>query len=80
LCWYRHGNVLAYGSPIRIGIVRKPEGQVGFVIQARPWIVERFLAWINRNRRLAKNVEAIASAEAFLWAASVILPLQSVAR
>ena len=53
-------------SPIRIEIVRKIEGQVGFAVQARRWVVERFFAWINRNRRLAKDFEAtIASAEAF---------------
>jgi hypothetical protein len=35
---------------------------------------ERFFAWINGNRRLAKEFEAtIASAEAFLHAAYVIL-------
>jgi hypothetical protein len=57
-------------SPIRIEIVRKPEGQVGFAVHTRRWAVERFLAWINRNRRLAKDFEAsIASAEAFLYAA-----------
>jgi transposase len=37
-------------------------------------VVERFFAWINRNRRLAKDFEAtIASAETFLYAASVML-------
>ena len=36
--------------------------------------MERFFAWINRNRRLAKDFEAtIASARAFLYAASVML-------
>jgi len=44
-------------------------------------VVERFFAWINRNRRLAKDVEAtIASAEAFLYAASTILLLQRSGR
>ena len=53
--------------------MRKLEGQVGFVVHARRWVVERFFAWINRNRRLAKNVEAtIASAKAFLHTASDI--------
>jgi transposase len=59
----------------------KPEGQVGFAVHARRWVVERFFAWINRNRRLAKDVEAtIASAEAFLYAASAILLLRRLAR
>jgi len=45
------------------------------------WVVERFFAWINRNCRPAKNVEAtIASAEAFLYAASAILLLPKLAR
>ena len=67
--------------PIRIEIVRKPEGQVGFAVHARRWVVERFFAWINRNRRLAKDFEAsIASAEAFLYAASAMLLLRRLAR
>ena len=46
---------------------------------ARP--VERVFAWINRNRRLAKDVEAtIASAEAFLYVCSAILLLHRLAR
>ena len=56
---------------IRVEIVRKPEGQVGFAVHARRWLVERVFAWINRNRRLAKDFEAtIVWAEAFLYAAS----------
>ena len=50
---------------------RRP--QVGFAVQPRRWVVERFFAWINRNRRLAKDFEAtIASARAFLYAASAM--------
>ncbi len=45
------------------------------------WVVERFFAWINRNRRLAKDFEAtIASAEAFLYAASVMMLTRRLAR
>ena len=52
----------------------KAPNQVGFAVQPRRWVVERFFAWINRNRRLAKDFEAtIASARAFLYAASVML-------
>ena len=68
-------------SPIRIEIVRKAEGQVGFTVQARRWVVERFFAWINRNRRLAKDFEAtMQSGEAFLYAASAMLLLRRLAR
>ena len=43
--------------------------------------MERLLAWLNRNRRLAKDFEAsIKSAEAFLYAASVMLLTRRLAR
>ena len=52
-----------------------------FTVHARRWVVERFFAWINRNRRLAKDLEnTIASAEAFLYAAAAILLLRRLAR
>ena len=61
------GDRVANASRIRVEIVRKPKGQVGFAVHARRWVVECFFAWINRNLRLAKDFEAsIASAEAFL--------------
>ena len=64
-----------------IQVVRRSDKQVGFVVLARRWVVERFFARINRNRRLAKDVEAsIASAEAFLYAASSMLLLRRIAR
>ncbi|MGQ0485388.1 MAG: IS5/IS1182 family transposase, partial [Hyphomicrobiales bacterium] len=50
-------------------------------VQPRRWVVERFFAWINRNRRLAKDFEAtIASARAFLYAASVMILVRRMAR
>jgi len=75
------GDRVANASRIRVEIVRKPNGQVGFAVCARRWVVERLFAWINRNGRLAKDFEAsIASAEPFLCAASVMLLLQRSAR
>ena len=54
--------------------MRKLKDQVGFVVLPRRWVVERFFAWLGRNRRLAKDFEAtINSAAAFLYAASVML-------
>jgi len=59
---------------IMVEIVNKIANQVGFQVLPRRWVVERFFAWMGRNRRLAKDFEAtIASAEAFLYAASVML-------
>ena len=75
------GPKVASSSTIRVEIVRKPAGQIGFTVHARRWVVERFFALINRNRRLAKDFEAtIASADAFLYAASAILLLRRLAR
>lgn len=68
-------------TSIVIEVVKKLADQVGFQVLPRRWVVERFHAWINRNRRLAKDFEAtIASAEAFLYAASVMLLARRLAR
>ena len=46
----------------------------------RRWVVERTLAWLNRNRRLAKDFEAsIASAKAWVYIASVQLLIRRLA-
>lgn len=75
------GERVAQATSIAIEIVRKQPGQIGFAVQPRRWVVERFFAWINRNRRLAKDFEAtIASAEAFVYAASVMLLTRRIAR
>jgi transposase len=72
---------VADATSIAIEIVRKLPDQVGFTVLPRRWVVERFLAWINRNRRLAKDFEAsIASATAFLYAAAVMLLTRRIAR
>jgi len=66
---------------IVIEIVRKIAGQIGFVVLPRRWVVECFFAWINRNRRLAKDFEAtIDSTRAFLYAASIMLMVRRIAR
>ena len=65
---------------IAVEIVRKSPDQVGFAVQPRRWVVERFFAWINRNRRLADFEATIASARAFLYAASVMLLVRRLAR
>ena len=68
-------------TSIAIEVVKKSADQVGFQVLPRRWAVERFFAWINRNRRLAKDFEAsIQSAETFLYAASVLLLTRRLAR
>jgi putative transposase len=44
-------------------------------------VVERTLAWLNRNRRLAKDFEtAVAGAESWLYVASIQLMVRRLAR
>ena len=75
------GEGPANATSITIEIVRKPPDQVGFAVHPRRWVVERFFAWISRNRRLWKDPEAtLASARAFLYAASVMLLTRRLAR
>ena len=75
------GEKVAKATLIAVEIVRKNPDQVGFAVQPRRWVVERFFAWIGRNRRLAKDFEAtIDSARAFLYAASVMLLVRRIAR
>jgi transposase len=57
-----------------IEIVKRSDTAKGFVLLPRRWVVERTLAWLNRNRRLAKDVErTIESAATWLYIASVKL-------
>jgi transposase len=72
---------VAAATRIVVEIVRKHPDQVGFAVHPRRRVVERFFAWLGRNRRLAKDVEAtLASATAFLYAASVMLLIRRLAR
>jgi len=63
-----------------IDIVKRSDTTKGFKLLARRWVVERTLAWLSRNRRLAKDFEAsIASARAWLFIASVRIIAQRLA-
>ena len=64
-----------------IEIVKRSDAAKGFELLPRRWVVERTLAWLNRNRRLAKDFEAtIASATAWLFLASIRLFTRRIAR
>ena len=65
---------------IRIEVVRREDGQRGFAVQPRRWVVERTFAWLGRSRRLAKDYERrLQSAEAFIKLAVIHLMLQRLA-
>jgi putative transposase len=48
---------LQQGDGWDLEIVEREPGTRGFRLLPRRWIVERSLAWISRNRRLAKDYE-----------------------
>jgi len=63
-----------------IEIVKRAADAAGFQLLPRRWVVERTLAWLNRNRRLAKDFEAsIASAKAWVYIASAQLLITRLA-
>ena len=75
------GDRPATATSVTVEIVKKPPDQVGFAVHPRRWVVERFFAWTSRNRRLWKDPEAtLASARAFLYAASVMILVRRLAR
>jgi len=74
-------KALARHGKWRIEIVKRSDRVSGFYVLPRRWVVERTFAWLNRNRRLAKDFEAtIDSSEAWLYLASVQLLARRLAR
>ncbi len=58
-----------------------PELPRGFHVLPRRWVAERTLAWLGRNRRLAKDYEFLPeSEEAFVYAGMVRLMLRRLAK
>jgi putative transposase len=58
-------------------LVRKPEGQRGFVVLPRRWVVERTFAWLMHSRRLARDYERLTgSSEAMVQVAMIHLMLK----
>ena len=64
-----------------IEVIKRSDRVKGFVVLPRRWVVERTFAWLNRNRRLAKDFEqTIASATAWLFMASVQILARRIAK
>lgn len=76
------GERVGAATSIQVEIVTGPPNQRGFIVQKRRWIVERSIAWIGRNRRLAKDYERLPStALAFIYlAAAWVLMKRLIAR
>jgi len=64
----------------KLEIVEKPEGQVGFQILPRRWVVERTFGWLVRQRRLARDYERLPeTSEAFIYIAMIRLMVRQLA-
>jgi transposase len=60
-----------------IEIVKRTADAAGFQLLPRRRIVERTLAWLNRNHRLAKDFEAtLASASTWIYIAPIQMLLK----
>ena len=65
----------------RLMPVLRPDGQKGFAVLARRWVVERTFAWLGHNRRLSKDYERLpASSEAFIYIAMTRIMVRQLAR
>lgn len=66
---------------LRVEPVRKPEGQVGFAVQPRRWVVERTFGWLGRGRRLSKDYEKEPeNSESVVYIGSIRLMLRRLTR
>jgi transposase len=62
-------------------VVTALQGQRGFVVQPKRWIVERTFGWLNRSRRLSKDYERTTeSSAAFVQVAMIHLMLRRLKR
>lgn len=62
-------------------IVKKVEGQVGFQLLPRRWVVERTFAWFAHSRRLSKDYEELVeNSEAMIQIVMIRLMLQRLCR
>jgi transposase len=62
-------------------IIKRSDTAKGFELLPRRWVVERTIAWLNRNRRLAKDFErTIESAVAWIRIASIKRLSRRIAR
>jgi len=74
------GKLIAWVEEIfgwKLEIVEKPEGQVGFQVLPKRWVVERTFAWLVRQHRLARDYERLPeTSEAFIYVAMIRLMLR----
>lgn len=61
-------------ADVELVVIKRPNGQKGFVALPKRWIVERSFAWTARFRRLARDLERLPSTLlGFHWLAFAVL-------
>ena len=76
----RFARALGAGGRLTVEIVKRNNGQKGFAVLPRRWVVERTLAWLTRCRRLARHYDALAAtAVAFIKLAMIRIMLRRLA-
>ena len=74
-------DALAQIGTWTLEIIKRSDTAKGFELLPRRWVVERTIAWLNRNRRLAKDFEkTVESAVAWIMIASIKLLSRRMAR
>jgi putative transposase len=69
------------GEGWELEVVGREPGTHGFAAQPRRWVVDRSLAWLPRNRRLAKDYERkVQTSETLIEVAAIRLVLRRGAR
>jgi putative transposase len=77
------GTLIAWVEEVfgwKLEIVEKQEGQIGFQILPKRWIVERTFGWLVRQRRLARDYERLPeTSEAFIYIAMIRIMVRRLA-
>lgn len=69
-------KTLARWRTVKIEQVKRTDEQAGFTVLPKRWIVERTFGWLIKQRRLAKDYEALCeTAEAMVYVAMIRLML-----
>lgn len=64
---------------IQFEVPVRPEGTKGFVVEAKRWVVERTIAWLNFFRRVVMDYEhTIRNSVAFLYLANISMVLSKL--
>jgi transposase len=72
---------VAQALHIDLEIVLKEDGQKGFQVLPKRWVIERTNAWISRQRRLARDYERLpVSSESFIYATMIRLGLRRLSQ